>query len=125
VLALLAERRVPGKQLHVFDGRTTVVISRENLHDEGQLKAALQTRLGGHARLVDGLAAVSAIGAGINATYDNVLAGSATLAGIDIAAAGVATSSFRVTWLVPDDRLKDAVRALHARFVEQNRPLVP
>src|SRR6187200_3220849 len=29
VLALLAERRVPGKQLHVFDGRTTVVISRE------------------------------------------------------------------------------------------------
>src|SRR6187549_1809227 len=41
-LALLAERRVPGKQLHVFDGRTTVVISRENLHDEGQLREALQ-----------------------------------------------------------------------------------
>jgi aspartate kinase len=80
VLALLAERRVPGKQLHVFDGRTTVVISRENLHDEGQLREALQTRLGGRARLVDGLAALSAIGAGINATYDNVLAGSATLA---------------------------------------------
>ena len=116
---------MPGKQLHVFDGRTTVVISRENLHDEGQLKAALQTTLGGRARLVDGLAAVSAIGAGINATYDNVLAGSATLAGINIAAAGVATSSFRVTWLVSDDRMKDAVRALHARFIEQNRPLVP
>ena len=69
VLALLAERRVPGKQLHVFEGRTTVAISRENLHDEGQLRAALQTRLGGRARLVDSLAALSAIGAGINATY--------------------------------------------------------
>src|SRR6187200_3523593 len=29
VLALLEERHVSGKQLHVFDGRTTVVISRE------------------------------------------------------------------------------------------------
>ena len=125
VLALLAERRVPGKQLHVFDGRTTVAISRENLHDEGQLREALQTRLGGRARLVDGLAALSAIGAGINATYDNVLAGSATLAGIGIAPAGIATSSFRITWLVPDDRVKEAVRALHERYIEQQRPLVP
>ena len=114
-----------GKQLHVFDGRTTVAISRENLHDEGTLREALQTRLGGHARLVDGLAALSAIGAGINATYDNVLAGSATLAGIGITAAGMATSSFRITWLVPDDRVKDAVRALHERYIEQQRPLVP
>ena len=79
VLTLLAERRVPGKQLHVFDGRTTVAISRENLHDEGQLREALKSRLGGRAQLLDGLAAVSAIGAGINATYDNVRAGAATL----------------------------------------------
>jgi len=125
VLALLAERRVPGKQLHVFDGRTTVAISRENLHDEGQLRSALQTRLGGQARLVDGLAALSAIGAGINATYDNVLAGSATLTGMGITPAGIATSSFRITWLVPDERVKDAVRALHERYIEQQRPLVP
>jgi aspartate kinase len=125
VLALLTERHVPGKQLHVFEGRTTVVISRENLHDEGQLKEALQTGLAGRARLIDGLAALSAIGAGINATYDNVLIGSATLAGIGITAAGIATSSFRITWLVLDDRVKDAVRALHERYIEQNRPLVP
>ena len=102
-----------------------MAISRENLHDEGQLREALQTRLGGRARLVDGLAALSAIGAGINATYDNVLAGSATLAGIGIAPAGIATSSFRITWLVPNDRVNEAVRALHERYIEQQRPLVP
>ena len=66
-----------------------------------------------------------AIGAGINATYDNVLTGSATLAGIGVAPAGIATSSFRITWLVPDERVKDAVRALHERYIEQQRPLVP
>jgi len=54
-----------------------------------------------------------------------VQAGSATLAGIGIAAGGVSTSSFRITWLVPDDRIKDAVRALHERYIERNRPLVP
>ena len=107
------------------NGPSAVVISRENLHDEGQLRDALQTRLGGQARLVDGLAAISAIGAGINATYDNVRAGSATLAGIGIAPSGIATSSFRITWLVPDGRVKEAVRALHERYIDQQRPRVP
>lgn len=47
------------------------------------------------------------------------------LAGIGIAAAGIATSSFRITWLVPDVRVQEAVRALHARYIEQQRPLLP
>src|SRR5678810_281414 len=59
LLTVLAERRVPGKQLHVFGDRTTVVISRENLHDEDRLRDALSTRLGKTARLIDGLGAVS------------------------------------------------------------------
>jgi aspartate kinase len=125
VLALLADRGVPGKQLHVFHDRTTVVISRENMHDEGQFRKALDSRLGGRAQLIDGLAAVSAIGAGINATYDNVRAGGATLTGIGIAPAGTATSSFRITWMFPDERVKDAVRALHERFIEKQRALLP
>ncbi|HET9361994.1 MAG TPA: hypothetical protein VFO58_19715, partial [Vicinamibacterales bacterium] len=125
ILALLAERGVPGKQLHVFNDRTTVVISRENLHDEGQLRDALQARFGGRAQLADGLAAVSVIGAGINATYENVRTGAGTLGTLGIVPAGTATSSFRTTWMVPDDRVKEAVRALHARFIEQPRPLLP
>src|SRR4029079_17056958 len=44
LLTLLDERGVPGKQLHVFADRTTVVISRENLHDEQQLRAAMTQR---------------------------------------------------------------------------------
>jgi aspartate kinase len=125
LLAVLAERRVPGKQLHIFHDRTTVAISRENLHDEGPLRGALQARFGAQARLVDGLAAVSAIGAGINATYDNVRAGAASLSAIGIVPAGTATSSFRITWMVPDDRVNEAARALHERFIEQQRALLP
>ena len=125
VLALLAERHVPGKQLHVFQDRTTVAISRENLHDEGQLRQALQTKLAGRAQLFDGLAAVSVIGAGINATYDNVRTGATTLSSVGITPVATSTSSFRITWMVPDSRVKDAVRALHERFIEQQRALLP
>ena len=125
LLAVLAERGVAGKQLHVFGDRATVAVSRENLHDEDRLRAALSSKLGGRARLVDGLAAVSVVGAGINATYDNVRAGMETLATLGITPEGIATSSFRITWMIPGDRTKEVVRALHARFIEAQRPLLP
>lgn len=125
VLALLDERGVAGKQLHMFGDRMDMVISRENLHDEAQLREALQIRLGGRARLVDGLGAVSVVGAGINATYANVRAGADTLCSIGARPAGTATSSFRITWIIPRDRTNDAVRALHQRFIESEQPLVP
>ena len=125
LLALLDERAVAGKQLHAFGDRTTLVISRENLHDEARLRDALDARLGGHARLVDGLAAVSAVGAGINASYANLRAGADALSAERIAVHGTATSSFRITWLLPRERTDAAVRTLHARFIEQARPLLP
>ena len=125
VLALLDDRGVAGKQLHIFGDRTTVAISRENLHDEERLRDALQTRLGGRARLIDGLAAVSVVGAGINATYTNVRAGAQALHGIGVTPAGTATSSFRITWMIPRHHTADAVAALHQRFIESQRPLLP
>jgi aspartate kinase len=125
LLALLDERGVSGKQLHIHGGRTDVVISRENLHDEAHLREALQRRFPGHARLVDGLAAVSVVGAGINATYANVRAGAEALSGIGVTPAGTATSSFRITWMIPRDRTDDAVRTLHKRFIETEAALLP
>jgi aspartate kinase len=102
-----------------------VAISRENLHDETRLEEEMRTRLGGRATLVDGLAAVSVVGAGINATYANVRAGSETLAAAGIEPAGTATSSFRITWMVPRGRADDAVRLLHQQFIESQASLVP
>ena len=125
VLALLDDRGVAGKQLHMFDNRADMVLSRENLHDEPRLRAALDSQFGSRARLIDGLAAVSVVGAGINATYANVRAGSALLEENGIAPAMIATSSFRITWMVPRDRTTEAVQALHHRFIESPHPLLP
>jgi aspartate kinase len=101
------------------------VISRENLHDEPNVRAMLASRFGDRARLLDGLAAVSAIGTGINATYANLRAGSATLRARGIEAKWLATSSFRITWMVPRAHVEDAVRALHLRFIDSAHPEVP
>jgi aspartate kinase len=125
VLALLDERGVAGKQLHAFGGRTAVVISRENLHDEARLREVLDNRLAGQARLLDSLAAVSAIGAGINAAYANLRSGAAALRAAGIEPSGVATSSFRITWMVPRPATAEAVRVLHRRFIEDKAQLVP
>jgi aspartate kinase len=82
LIELLDECGVSGKQLQVgalgaaTDG-TMVIVSRENLHNEDRLRRALADRLAGTVRMVDGLGAVSIIGAGINATYANVRMGSA------------------------------------------------
>jgi aspartate kinase len=123
LVSLLDTCGVSGKQLHVAalggsaDG-TTLVISRENLHNEDRLRKDLSAAFGKDARLVDGLGAVSVVGAGINATYQNVRRGSTCLQDGGIATHGLATSSFRVTWLVDRARLDEAVRALHATFIE-------
>jgi aspartate kinase len=123
LLALLDHNGVAGKQLHIVGTRTSLVISRENLHDEARLRTSLDAHLDSPTRLVDGLAAVSVIGVGINATYQNVRAGADALARASIQPSGAATSSFRITWMVPRDRTEDAVRSLHSRFIDSPAPL--
>ena len=129
LLELLDDCGVSGKQLQVgalgapTDG-TTVIVSRENLHNEDRLRRSLNA-FGSEARIVDGLGAVSIVGAGINATYANVRRGSAALHQQGIRPSAVSTSSFRATWLVPRNHLDEAVRLLHAAFIEQTSPRVP
>jgi aspartate kinase len=124
LLAFLEDHGICGKQLHLgsFGGAGdgfTLLISRENLHAETVLRQALETRFAASgARLIDGLGTVSAVGAGINANYRCLLAGSRCLEAAGIRLQGLATSSFRVSWLVQRERLDEAVRALHALYLE-------
>ncbi|MEO6213491.1 MAG: aspartate kinase [Vicinamibacterales bacterium] len=130
LLELLDARGVVGKQLHAAAHGTagdgvTLVISRENLHDEDRLRTDIRQSFDDNARLIDNISAVSVIGAGINATYGNVCAGNASLRNAGITSQGLSTSSFRVTWLVPRRSLDDAVRVLHRDLVPVEGPAVP
>jgi aspartate kinase len=130
LLELLDARGVVGKQLHasVFgtagDG-VTLVISRENLHDEDRLRQDIRQSFDDKARLVADVGAVSVVGAGINATYRNVLQGTRALREARIEPRGMSTSSFRITWMVPRASVDEAVRTLHATLVPAEGPPVP
>jgi aspartate kinase len=116
LLEVLDAHGVSGKQLHQIGSRVTLIISRENLHEEGHLREALASRVGAEVRLSDDLGAVSVIGAGINASFKNLRQGADALARSDIAPQGVATSSFRISWTLPRAAVDAAVRTLHATF---------
>jgi aspartate kinase len=118
LLALLDAHNIAGKQLHLAGESLTMVISRENLHEEDRFRAELSQRFGDRVRLIDTLGAVSVIGAGINASFQNLRRGTDALAAAGIVAGHVATSSFRITWMIDRARLDDAVRLLHRTFIE-------
>src|SRR4051794_31669048 len=125
VLALLDEHHVAGKQLHIAADRLTLVVSRENLHEEHRLRAALAERLDREVSVADTLGALSVVGTGINATFENLRRGSSALDAAGIDAASIATSSFRITWMIDRERLDDAVRLLHLTFIDSVETLLP
>jgi len=125
LLGVLDHHHVAGKQLHVAGDRLTLVVSRENLHEEPRVRAALATKFGDSVRIADTLAAISVVGAGINASFDKVRRGSAALERAGIAVNGIATSSFRITWMIERARVDEAVRLLHAEFIEERPDPVP
>jgi len=127
LLTVLDDFGVPGKQLHVTgtgseqDG-LTMVVSKENLHQAAKLQIALTTI---PMRWNDSAAAVSIIGAGITASNQKVLRGSKALRELDVRCFGIATSSFRVTWLVDRTKVDEVVRLFHPMFIEGPQPAVP
>ena len=123
LLGFLDEQSIPGKQLsmHRFgsgDG-TAVVVSKDKLPDPAGLGSLLKDRFGDRVRLGRDLGAVSMIGAGINQTFENLRRTLKSLGSAAIQPAGVHTSSFRITALIPNAQVKEAVKLLHSEFIEE------
>lgn len=120
LLALLDELGVAAKQLHVRDSGASIsmVISGENLHHAEKFRSELRARFPTEEelRLTENIGAVSVIGAGINQTHVNLARGQKALADAGIAPGECFTSSFRISWLLAEDQVADAVRVLHAEF---------
>jgi aspartate kinase len=117
VLERLDAGAAGGKQLR-FDGPqgASVVLSLENLHDYGALRRDLDDNLPG-VSVLEGVGAVSAIGAGINATFRNVREAVRLVSESGTEVLGLSTSSFRISILLEEANVADAVRGLHRGLV--------
>jgi aspartate kinase len=98
-----------------------LVVSKENLHQQERLRERLR---GSQPDVLwqENLSAVSIVGAGINATHRNVLRGEVILQAAGVTSFGLATSSFRTTWLVPRADVARTVETLHREFVPSEQP---
>ena len=99
-----------------------MVVSKENLHQASNLRTAVEAI---PARWDDSIGAVSVIGAGITASHQRVLQGSRALDELDVHCFGIATSSFRITWLIERERVDKVVGFFHRIFIENVNPPVP
>ena len=127
VLQVTDDFAVPGKQLHVTSVGTgqdgiSMVVSKENLHQASNLRAAVEAI---PARWDDSLGAVSMIGTGITASHQRVLQGLQALGELDVHCFGIATSSFRITWLIEREKVDKVVGFFHRIFIENANPPVP
>lgn len=120
LLELFDEFQTGGKELlHRAEapGLTSIVLSVENVPDFPRLRATLAARFGDALRIQEGVGAVSAIGAGINARYENLRAALALAAAGGVPLLGVSTSSFRISLLLDGARVAPMVQGLHERLV--------
>jgi aspartate kinase len=126
LVGVLDEHGATGKEMLQRPGDggalASVLLSLENLHDFARLKDALNQRLGDRVRVREGIGAVSAIGAGINAALGNLAAALAAASEMGVALLGASTSSFRITLLMEEGPVKEAVRRLHRALVTEGEP---
>jgi aspartate kinase len=128
LLALLDERQATGKQLLFQEGpgragAGSLVLSLENLHDYPALRRDVVARFGGRVQLREGVGAVSAIGAGINASFVNLRRACQAVERIGAVPLGLSTSGFRISLLLEERHLTEAVRALHRELVTEGEPV--
>jgi len=124
LLGWLDERQVAGKQLLFQEwpargGAGSLVLSLENLHDFPALRRDLEGRFGERVQLREAVGAVSAIGAGINATFANLRRACDVVSRLGTPILGVSTSGFRISLLLDESSLREAVRALHDALVSE------
>jgi len=92
------------------------VVSTDSIYGWPQIKATLIEKFGPHIALDPDLAAVSLIGEGLNRNNTTLLETVNLLLKNAIAVRGIATTSFRISLLVPRDRIDTSVRICHARW---------
>jgi aspartate kinase len=98
-------------------GGATILLSLENLHDFGTLRADLERRFGEAVSCREGLGAVAIVGIGIGegACLRRALA---ALDGLDARIEAVHAASLRILLLVAAERVDACVQRLHDEFID-------
>jgi aspartate kinase len=120
----LESEQVPIKEVNVAEAgsegrqsRASFVISTQNIYGWEQIRTALISKIGSGIEFDAGLAALSLIGEGLNRNNLTLLKTLDLLADNEIPVFGITTTSFRISLLLPRNRIEESVQRCHNRWV--------
>lgn len=120
----LESEQVPIKEVNVAeiaaDGKQSTasfVVSTNNIYGWEQVKSTLQKELGENIEFDADMSALSLIGEGLNRNNLTLLETIGLLADNQIPLLGITTTSFRISLLVPRDRIEKSVELCHTHWV--------
>ncbi len=120
----LESEQVPIKEVNVAEtasdgeqSKASFVISAQNIYGWEQIKTALINKVGPGIEFDTDLAALSLIGEGLSRNNLTLLEALDLLAGNGIPVLGITTTSFRISLLVPRNRIEKSVQLCHQRWV--------
>jgi aspartate kinase len=124
-LAQIKELNLRCPEEQVTWARGSFVVSTASLPDWVRTRSAMLDAGVGDLEILDGLAALSLIGVGINRDTRNLVRATELMREQGAAILGLSTSRFRISFITRDDQLDEAVRTMHRQFVEEPATHVP
>ena len=124
VLSYLESEQVPVKEVNVTrnadagdHSKASFVVSAGHIYGWGQIKDGMKEKAGPDIFFDNDLATVSLVGEGLNRNNQTLLGTIDLLKQHDITVSGITTTSFRISLLVPQDKIDQSVQLCHARWV--------
>jgi aspartokinase len=121
---LLESEHVPIKEVNVTEltvngknSTASFVVSTNNIYSWEQVKSLLQEKLRKNIEFDADLAALSLIGEGLNRNNLTLLETIDLLSDNQISLFGITTTSFRISLLVPRDKIEKSIELCHTHWV--------
>jgi aspartate kinase len=126
-LEILESEQVPVKEVHVASieddsepSRASLAVSSPDVYGWTQIREKMARALGASVRFDTHLGALSLIGEGLNRTNVTLIEALMLMARHGIPVAGVTTTSFRISLLVPRSAIDEGVRLCHANWIAEH-----
>jgi aspartate kinase len=123
-LSFFSKNQISIKELNYFinsgdNNNISFLISYSNIYGWEKIKKHLLDTFQGHIQIEENLSAISIIGEGLTNGVDILNDTISYLEDNQIKIYGIATTSFRLSFLVERERIKEAVILCHKKWIEQ------
>jgi aspartate kinase len=123
LLSFLEKRQIPVKEFNFSkvenENKISFLVSRKNIYNEEKLECELAAEFGSRLKIKHDFGTVSLIGDGINKDNTILLETLAILRKEKTEISGIATTSFRISFLLDKSFVKKTILLCHNRWIEE------